>query len=525
MIRPEDVTAAPRLIREVAEATRRSPRTKMNFVADDGSAYETTLDAFMRDLEDLAERLRRSGLERGDIVVIRGSGGSYAVSIAIVASAVAGLVAAPLVSLLGDADVDTILDLSGARALLAESAIKNRDLTAHIRRVRAERSGLVVGGIGDLDDRSKYALPRVVNGDLPPVDWTGVEEGTVGFVLFSSGTTGVPKGVMHSYATVAAEVRDFANQLDLLTDGHLLQPFPQGHIGGVAGLFMCVSTGRDMTVLNSWNAVVAFDAIERYGVTGTGTSPYFLQTLLDEREARGSGLTSLRAVESGGGRVGRELVYRAAKFGLCLSPGYGSTEHPTATTHHAADPLTQRAESDGFPLNGSEVRIIGSDDSDLPPGKDGEVILRGPEQFVGYLSGDRSSFVDGDWFRTGDLGHLTPAGALVITGRIKEIIIRGGENISMNEVEQLLVEHPSVAEAAVAGVPDVKFGERVHAFLVLKPSAERLDLEEVRRFFDERKVARFKTPEFVGIVPALPRNALGKIQRHLLIEPPASSDA
>jgi len=515
-VNPEDFSAAPALVRKTAEAGRRSPATALNFVVEDGSADEITLAAFLAPAAALAGRLRRSGLRTGDIVAIRGSGGSRAVSEAIVACTLAGLVAAPLVSLLGDADVDMILDTAGARGLLAEPAIKSRDLTGHLRRTCERRPDVVVGGIGALAGEADFALP--VTDERPgPVDWTAVSDDSLGFVLFSSGTTGVPKGVLHSYATVDAEVHDFADQLDLLRDGHLLQPFPLGHIGGIAGLFICVTLGRDMTQLNSWNAVVAADAIDRYRVTGSGTSPYFVQTLLEERERRGAGLETLRALESGGGPVGRELVYRAARLGLRLSRGYGSTEHPTATTHHADDPLEQRAGSDGFPLNGTRVRVLGADGRDLPAGHDGEVLLAGPEQTLGYLSGDTSAFLaGGEWFRTGDVGHLTESGELVITGRIKEIIIRGGENISASEVEKLLAEHPGIAEAAVVGVPDAKFGERAHAFIVLRPGSGPVDLESVRGFFDERRVSRFKTPEYVTTVPYLPRNSLGKVQKHLL---------
>jgi acyl-CoA synthetase (AMP-forming)/AMP-acid ligase II len=522
-VNPEDFSAAPTLVRKTAEAARWSAGTALNFVVEDGSADETTLAVFLASAEDLAGRLRRSGLRTGELVAIRGGGGSRAVSEAIVACVLAGLVAAPLVSLLGDADVDVILDSTRARGLLAEPAIRTRDLTGHLRRTRQRRPGVVVGGIGALAADAHFALP-VTDEHPEPVDWSAVRDGSLGFVLFSSGTTGVPKGVMHSYGTIDAEVHDFADQLDLLRDGHLLQPFPLGHIGGITGLFICVTMGRHMTQLNSWNAAVAADAIDHYGVTGSGTSPYFVQTLLEERERRGTGLETLRALESGGGRVGRELVYRAARLGLRLSRGYGSTEHPTATTHHADDPLEQRAESDGLPLNGTRIRIVGPDGQNLPAGGDGEVLLAGPEQTLGYLSGDASAFVDGEWFRTGDIGRLTDTGELVITGRIKEIIIRGGENISASEVEQLLQEHPDIAEAAVVGMPDVKFGERAHAFIVLRPDSGPVDLKSIRSFFDERRVSKFKTPEYVTTVPRLPRNGMGKVQKHLLVSDPAPRD-
>jgi acyl-CoA synthetase (AMP-forming)/AMP-acid ligase II len=506
--------AAPELVRRVVASTALFPSTAMNFVADDGEVDEATLASVVAAAVELGKLLRGAGLQRGDRVAIRGGAGSRAVSEAILACTLGGFVAMPLVSLLGDGDVDGLLELSEARVLLAESQIRGRDISAHLRRVRA-RGTILTGGIGDLATVPDLALPGTAN--VTATGWAGVADDDLAFVLFSSGTMGTPKGVMHSYSTVLEEVHDFADQLDLLDDGHLLQPFPLGHIGGIAGLFICAVLARDMTQLNSWNAAIAMDAIDRYGATGTGTSPYFIQTLLDEFEKRGSGLSTLRTIESGGGRVARELVLRADKLGFRLSRGYGSTEHPTVATHHASDSLEKRANSDGHVFSSSKIRILGPDGTDVPPEADGEVVISGPEQFLGYLSGDRSAFVDGGWFRTGDIGRISESGYLTITGRIKEIIIRGGENISIAEVEHLLTEHPSILEAAVVGVPDIKFGERAHAFVVCRAGAGSIDLAEIRRFFSEKDVARYKTPEWVTLVDSLPRNGLGKVQKHLLL--------
>jgi hypothetical protein len=164
-VNPGDFSAAPALVRKTAEAATRSPATALNFVVEDGSADETTLAAFLASAVALAGRLRRSGLRAGEIVAIRGGGGSRAVSEAIVACTLAGLVAAPLVSLLGDADVDVILDTAGARGLLAEPAIKSRDLTGHLSRTRRRRPDIVAGGIGALAGDADFALPVV---DEPP---------------------------------------------------------------------------------------------------------------------------------------------------------------------------------------------------------------------------------------------------------------------------------------------------------------------------------------------------------------------
>ncbi|MBX3094439.1 MAG: AMP-binding protein [Cryobacterium sp.] len=502
----------PELIALIEHTAADHAGSVIHFVDDAGSTETVTVSALVDRAKEIAASLRQLGLQRRDVVAIRASGGSRGAAEAIVACLVGGFVAVPLVSLLGDGDVDLIIEIIDARALLAERSIRGRDLTEHLAGVRDASTERVVGGIGTLEGDEEFALPR---GDWAPPSWAGIDADDVATILFSSGTTGQPKGVMHSYSSVLHEVRDFADQLELTHGGCFMQTFPIGHIGGVAGLLIGVALGRETVMLSSWNAPVAFDAIDRHRVTGMGSTPYFAQTLLDERESRGSGLTSLRAVQSGGGAVGEELVKRAHDLGIPISRGYGSTEHPSATTHRPDDPLEIRATTDGRPFNGTEVRIVDASGIDCPTGAVGEVWLRGPEQFIGYVSDAVEGLRDDGWFTTGDLGRMTESGHLVITGRLKEIIIRGGENISVPEVEGLLLKHPAIRDAAVVGVADVKFGERAHAYLVVEPGTA-VDLETVRAHFAELGVARYKTPEFVTVIDGMPRNSLGKIQKHLL---------
>jgi acyl-CoA synthetase (AMP-forming)/AMP-acid ligase II len=485
----------------------------LRFVRRDGSVVETSLGSFVDGAFGLAAGLQAQGFNAGDVIAVRGSGNSLHYCQAVLGVTLAGMMCLPLVSLLGDADVEAVLDLSNARALLSERVGRRSDVTAHLARLAASRpelsilllgEGVPVAGTTKLD-----ALPRART--VQPL-----ADDDPAFVLFTSGTTSMPKGVVHSHRTILAEVLDFASQLDLTESGRFLQPFPVGHVGGLVGMFMAAALGREVVMLHEWNAAVAFEMVNRFGVTACGSTPHFATTLFDERDRHGFGLETLRTMESGGGPVGSGLVLRADKFGVRLSRCYGSTEHPTVTTHRACDPLDVRSATDGKPTNGSEVRIVDAGLEDIPPGRDGEVLVRGPEQFLGYVSGDQSSIVADGWFRTGDLGHLDQDGRLTITGRLKEIIIRGGENISMNEVESILVLHNDIREAAVVGVPDARLGERVHAFVVLASGASPVTVEQLREHFVSRGIAKFKTPELVTTVESLPRNQLGKVQRHLL---------
>jgi cyclohexanecarboxylate-CoA ligase len=501
------------LLDRIAARAKDSPRTTLRFIDPTGSVTERTLGEFVSGATSVADGLSALGLRPGDTVAVRGRNGSLEFCQAVVGAATAGMVAAPLVSFLGDADVEQILDLARVRALVSQRCTERRDVSGHLVRLAGSRPGLTVV---DLNGEAQ-PLPRCVRlPGVPPGPLAPADDRATAFLLFTSGTTSAPKGVRHSRASILAEVLDFAGQLDLHGAGHLLQPFPIGHVGGVAGLFLALALGRETTFLSRWDPAVALDVIDTYAVTSMGSTPYFAQTLFDERDRRGHGLESLRVMESGGGRVGSELVFRAARYGVALSRGYGSTEHPTVTTHRPTDPVQQRASTDGRPTNGSEVQIVDEVMHSRPACVDGEVLIRGPEQFLGYLGGDGRDLLDGGWFRTGDIGHLTGDGQLCITGRIKEIVIRGGENISVPEVEAVLASCPGVREAAVIGVPDPSYGERVYAFVARTAEAPEVSLEAVRRHFLAAGVARYKTPEWVEEIGALPRNALGKVQKHLL---------
>jgi cyclohexanecarboxylate-CoA ligase len=225
-------------------------------------------------------------------------------------------------------------------------------------------------------------------------------------------------------------------------------------------------------------------------------------------------LTTLSNFMVGAARVPASLVERADRAGITVYRAYGSTEHPVITTGTPADPLAKRAGTDGLLTPGNEIRLLDDDDNEVAVGGQGEIVSRGPEMFIGYTDPalDAESFLPGGWFRTGDIGRLDAEGYLTITDRKKEIVIRGGENIASKEVEDLLAMHPAVMEAAVVGQPDERYGERVAAFVQLRPGAQ-LDLDEVRRHFAAIGVAKQKTPERLEQIDELPRTPSGKVRK------------
>ena len=212
------------------------------------------------------------------------------------------------------------------------------------------------------------------------------------------------------------------------------------------------------------------------------------------------------------------LIRRADGFGIGAFRCYGSSEHPTISSGRPEDPLHKRADTDGRICPGTEVRIVDDDGRDVAIGEAGEILTRGPEVFSGYTNAEftRASMADG-WFRTGDVGRLDADGYLTITDRKKDIIVRGGENISSKEVEDVLSAHPAIAEAAAVGAPDETYGERVCAFVVVNPG-RRFDLADAAAHFADCGLARQKTPERIVVVSELPRTASGKIQKHVLRE-------
>jgi acyl-CoA synthetase (AMP-forming)/AMP-acid ligase II len=297
-----------------------------------------------------------------------------------------------------------------------------------------------------------------------------------------------------------------------------LQPWPAGHIGGLCAILAPLTSRSPMTILDQWDADRAAAAIDADGVVALSGTPLHVHQLLDRRDAGTARLDSVRDVVSGGAGVPPAVVERADAAGWRLVRCYGSSEQPTITAGRFEDPLARRAHDDGAPLPHCEVRIVTAESAAAPVGVDGEVWLRGPDQFVGYTDPalNAEAFTADGWFRSGDVGRLDAEGRLAITDRLKDVVIRGGETISSMEVEALLARHPAIAEAAVVGVPDDRYGERIGAFLLLRPGADAPTTTDLRDHFDALGAARQKTPEWIGVVDDLPRTPAGKVKKHEL---------
>jgi cyclohexanecarboxylate-CoA ligase len=348
----------------------------------------------------------------------------------------------------------------------------------------------------------------------------------VALVIYTSGTTADPKGVLHSHQTLLAEARSLAPVHDLSSRDVVLMPSPLTHISGIVhALLVPASLGSCAVLMPRWDATEALGLIAAEHVTYMVGAPTFLRELAQHPGLRAADVRSFRLFSCGGADVDPTLVAEAAdRLGCVAKRVYGSTEFPTITTTGPDDPPARRVDSEGRAIGAVEVRLVGDDDAAVPAGREGEILARGPECFLGYLDGalNADSFTTDGWFRTGDLATLDEAGYLRITGRKKDIIIRKGENISARELEDLVAAHPSVAEVAVVGLPDLAAGEIACAAVRLRPGHAALSLADVTAHLLARGLSKRKLPERLVVADDFPRTASGKVLKRALRERLAS---
>jgi cyclohexanecarboxylate-CoA ligase len=348
----------------------------------------------------------------------------------------------------------------------------------------------------------------------------GTEANAVHEVVFTSGTTGEPKGVMHTQNTTLSTLYRAIERLELSDRDVVLMASTLGHqTGYLFGYCLTLLLGATAVWLDVWSAEEGARLIEAEGVTFTMGATPFLRDLT--YTAARHDMRSLRVFISAGAPIPRALVRDArARLDCAISAGWGMTENGLATCNGLRDPEEKVFGSDGAPLPGMELRVVDGDGAPVPAGAEGDLLVRGAAQFVGYFR--RPQFTadahtpDG-WFKTGDRGTLDPAGYLAITGRSKDLIIRGGENIPVVEVENLLYTHPKIAGVAIVAMPDPRLGERACA-VVIPREGQTVTLGEIVGFLERHELARQKLPERLEVVSEFPMTPSGKIQKYRLRE-------
>ncbi len=484
---------------------------KMTFFSEVGTV-SATLEDLHKKSRHLAGALYAAGLRRGDTIAIQVPNWIEGALI-YQASMILGAIILPIIHIYGPKEVSYVLNKSKARALVVPDRWRNIDYlerldsletTPHLRHI------FVIGQNAPEGTVSWSSLTEKATDSFPESDADADE---VSLLLFTSGTTADPKGVLHTHNTLLSEVR--ASEGDMGGGKSVsLSPWPSGHIAGVLGILRLYILGVSSILMDIWDAEAAVRLIESYKVTSTSGTPFFLMSLLDAAEATGGDVSSISRYLTGAANVPPALVQRCEKFGVPTFRAYGSSEHPTISSGEPNDPIDKRSFTDGKITAGNQVRIVDEEGRSVPPMSEGEIVAIGPEQFIGYLDNtvNEASFFPGGWFRTGDIGRLDEEGYLTITDRKKDIIIRGGENISSKEVEDILSRHTAVREGAVTAVPDARLGEKVCAFVILK-NGQSLTLDDVNEHFVQEGVARQKTPEHLVILDKLPRTAAGKVKK------------
>ena len=461
-----------------------------------------------------AANFRRLGVGPGDVVAVQLPAWSEWL-VAAVAVARCGAVLLPVVSIYGAKELGFILRQSQAKVLITPHRFRKADfgrIVADCGSLPALRQHIVVGeGLADATSWSE--LERHCD-SLPPAQ---ADPDAMAMLVYTSGTTADPKGVRHSHRTLLAEIAATAWQRRELEIERVFSPWPPGHVAGAITLLRFLAGHTDLVLADQWDPAMAAELIERHAINSASFTPFHLQGILDAADRDGSDLSSLVNCLVGAAPVPSGLIARAEAHGLRPYRSYGSSEHPTVTAGNPGDPIAKRLGSEGRPTRGCEIAFVDEAGRFLPDGDEGELVTRGPELFQGYLDPtlDAQAFLPGGWFRTGDIGRRDADGYLVITDRIKDVIIRGGENISSREVEDVLFAHPEIAEGAVVAAHDDRLGEIVCAFVVAAPGATPT-LEGLRAYFASAGIALAKAPERLEIVSELPRNATGKVLKHEL---------
>jgi non-ribosomal peptide synthetase component E (peptide arylation enzyme) len=489
----------------IAAGARNRPDDQLIFRRVEGEEEVATLAELHAGAGRVASQLARAGVVAGASVIVQAAADRTSVE---VLSALWQL-GATVVPIVAGASLDELAHVvaeTGASTAIVPIAWRGHEVAGPIAE-RAADLGLHLVVVLD-DDAPSGAVPLSALPEGPVPGRPDVATTDIACVLYTSGSTAEPKGVQHTHET-------FLFGLTIgVGEGRSLLSFPAGHVAAVLGLLRPLCVGGLTVVLDRWSARAAVEAIEEHRITSSAGTPFFLATLLDEAERTGADISALERFLCGAAAVPPALLQRAEAAGIISWRTYGSTEHPAVCGGGPDDPEDKRHHTDGKPMVGNEIRLVDEAGRDVAPGEDGQILSRGPKQFVGYRNPDLDAEAfDGTWFRTGDVGRLDPDGHLIVTDRLKDIIIRGGENIAAAEVEHVLGSHPDVHECSVIAAPDPVFGEQVCAVIVPRQPGRPPALESLVAHAEAAGLAAHKRPTVVRTVEELPRTSAGKVRK------------
>ncbi|MCV7317053.1 AMP-binding protein [Mycolicibacillus parakoreensis] len=464
--------------------------------------YTGTFGSVERLARRLAAGLRERGVGPGDVVAFQLPNWREAAAV-FWAAAFLGAVVVPIVHFYGARELRYILTASRPRVFITAGRFGRLvfapELSAEVPIVGVVDGAGAVAGVADFDE----LLAAEPMTDTLPVDPAGPA-----LIAFTSGTTRAPKGVIHSHQTLCFETRQLLDNYPK-DRGRQLTATPVGHFIGMLGAFLIpVLEGSPIDLADTWDPGQVLALMSSDGVSLGGGPPYFVTSLLDHPDFTTDHLRYIDRLGLGGSTVPAAVTRRLADLGILLYRSYGSTEHPSITGSRISAPEDKRLFTDGNARPGVEIRLA----------DDGEILSRGPDLCLGYTDDaltEAAFDVDG-WYHTGDVGVLDSDGYLTITDRKADVIIRGGENISALEVEEVLLTMPAIAEAVVVAAPDARMGERTAAAVRIRPGCTAPTVAQVCRHFEQSGVAPQKWPEVVCEFEDFPRTASGKVQKYLV---------
>lgn len=499
----------------IAVAARAAPA---KIAVRDASGASLSYGELAAQSDRLAGFLSARGVGQGDIVTVCLPNWREAV-VVFLAVMKLGAVVNPIPVTYGRADLAYVLAKCDSRALFLPGQFRSVDFTKVLAAMDAQSlAGRTVVRLGEGEvaigtpwaeacaHEAFAAQPKILADD--PVA-----------VLFTSGTELRAKGAVHTHNTILFGERALATALGIGAQDIAFMASPISHTTGfMHGVVMTLTMGGTLSLLDVFGGATAARQLAEHQCTWTMGATPFLADIASALESTGERLPHLRYFLCGGAPVPEALVHRAADVGLRVMSIYGSTESPPHTVVHPNDPRENAWTTDGRPLAGIETRIVTEAGKAASVGEIGEEWSRGPNTFLGYLGDPELTAKDLDsqgWYHSGDLARALPDGSIRIAGRLKDIIVRGGQNISVREVEDYLSAHPAIHSVAVVGVPHPRLGESACAVVVMRPGRV-VTLPELTEFLLAKGVARFKLPERLEIWPSLPSNPSGKIQKFLI---------
>ncbi|HID0656111.1 TPA: medium-chain fatty-acid--CoA ligase [Escherichia coli] len=501
------------------QQTARAMPDKIAVVDNHGASY--TYSALDHAASCLANWMLAKGIESGDRIAFQLPGWCE-FTVIYLACLKIGAVSVPLLPSWREAELVWGLNKCQAKMFFAPTLFKQTrpvDLILPLQNQLPQLQQIV--GVDKLAPAtSSLSLSQIIADNTPLTTAITTHGDELAAVLFTSGTEGLPKGVMLTHNNILASERAYCARLNLTWQDVFMMPAPLGHATGfLHGVTAPFLIGARSVLLDIFTPDACLALLEQQRCTCMLGATPFVYDLLNVLEKQPADLSALRFFLCGGTTIPKKVARECQQLGIKLLSVYGSTESSPHAVVNLDDPLSRFMHTDGYAAAGVEIKVVDDARKTLPPGCEGEEASRGPNVFMGYFDEPEltaRALDEEGWYYSGDLCRMDEAGYIKITGRKKDIIVRGGENISSREVEDILLQHPKIHDACVVAMPDERLGERSCAYVVLKAPHHSLSLEEVVAFFSRKRVAKYKYPEHIVVIEKLPRTASGKIQKFLL---------